>query len=365
VSPIESTETDDRPQAEKILRSRRIEVYAQLGRVDEADRLRGQVEPAELSALFSDFLRAYRGGELAGPKPVAGTVDLYVGHLLGAKGGLLPFAKGFGRTSSAGFDRVLIERWLESERGRGASSDTRRLKLNTARRVGQFAEQHGFISRDSSAGIRAIPKPRPEKGRARTDGVPSEAEIERVLNTFSPPYWADVAELQLRLGLRRSEVLAIGVAWLDERAGVVNVKPGDGFDTKSHEARRIDGVDPETFRLAHHVIDLRRSKGLTTRGYIEAWKRVVAKLEKRGTPWAFRNKSHALRAAYATCSRLAGVPLAVVRDRMGHASERTTEVHYVGRAAGDAPGPFAKRARLVHAEAGKVVALPMRGSKVG
>jgi hypothetical protein len=56
---------------------------------------------------------------------------------------------------------------------------------------------------------------------------------------------------------------------------------------------------------------------------------------------------------------MAGVPLSVVRDRMGHESERTTERHYLGRVAAQAvAGPFQGVPRFASAKSAGATALP-------
>ena len=100
-------------------------------------------------------------------------------------------------------------------------------------------------------------------------------------------------------------------------------------------------MDAPTLALAREVLTLKSLHRLSVSGYTEAWQRACRRLGKQGTPWSYRSKTHGLRAAYATQSRLAGVPLSVVRDRMGHASEATTERYYIGRTAEPVASPFA------------------------
>jgi integrase len=342
---VESTETTDRAEAERILRVREVQVAEQRGDRSRLDVLRRTTPVVTLDELVGDFLRAFAAGDLPGPKPKPSTVDGYIAHLLGARGGLVPFAKRGERATSDRLDRVLVERWLEEERGR-ASADTLRLKLIAARRLITFAADRAFIPAERTTALRALRAPAPSRGRARIDGVPTDAEVTRLLGALSPAFWHPVAELQLRLGLRRSEVLAIVPEWLDEGSGAVHVLVRDDWETKDHASRTVDGVDAETFALAREVLALKQGHGLSVSGYAEAWKRACRKLAKAGTPWRYRSKTHALRAAYATASRLAGVPLSVVRDRMGHESERTTERHYLGRTLEVVQGPFAGRPRF-------------------
>lgn len=374
----ESTQTRDRAEAEAILARRRVEVFRSLG---DDRSVRGallQIRPRPLGDLITEFLRAYRAGELEGRKPASGTVDLLLHHLLGKRGGLVAFASTIGRSMSNDVDAILVTRWLEAE-SRRLAPDSIRMKLCVARRLVGFAVARGYVTDDAARAVRALRAPPSAKGRARRDGVPSEVELRRVLEAMKPKYSGKVrprlsakkaynptpyhlvAELQLRLGLRRGEVIALDESWLDEDTAEVHVRSSEAFDTKSHASRTIDGVDPETFALARQVLAIKRTHGVTVSGYKEAWKRACLRLERDGHAWAFRNKSHALRGAYASMSRMAGVPLLVVRDRLGHSSERVTEKHYLGRTSETVAGPFAGRALMGEADAGltaKVIPFP-------
>ncbi|MFI5300791.1 MAG: tyrosine-type recombinase/integrase [Polyangiales bacterium] len=347
---VESTQTQERREAQQILERRRLEVFRSLGDEDRTETARRRISPVQLDVLISDFLRDLRAGELPGRKPSNATVELYVSQLLGTKGGFLPFAGTMKRSISSQLDGVVVLRWLEAESRRG-SNDTIRLKLIAVRRLAEYGAGRGVVTEEALRAIKQLRAPPSAKGRAIVDGVANEEEIQRLLLALSPPHWRSVAELQLRLGLRRSEVLVIQPTWLDERKGVVTVLVDESFDTKSHESRRIDGVDVVTFALAREVIALRARLALSRTGYREAWDRACRRLEKRGTPWSYRNKSHVLRSAYATMSRLANVPLSIVSKRLGHASERTTERHYLGRMNGPSVSPFAEVPRLVSSDA--------------
>ncbi len=349
----ESTGTRDRAEARQILDRRRIEVFRSLGEDQAADAVLRSVVPIPLERLISDFLRDYASGALPGRKPSAGTVGLAVFHFLGKRGGLTGFAKALERTLSTHFDVVLVTRWLEAERRR-LSNDSLRMKLVAARHLARYAHARGFVRADALKAILDLRAPPSARGRAQVDGVPDISEVERVLQALRPRWkderaavpWHRIAELQLRLGLRRAEVVAIEEGWLEPHAHRIVVRVSDAFDTKSHASRIVDGVDGVTFALAREVLDIKRKHRVTVSGYKEAWKRACSRLAKAGTSWGYRNKSHALRSVYATMSRLAGVPLTVVRDRLGHSSERVTERHYLGRTQAIVPGPFAERGLL-------------------
>jgi integrase len=356
---MESTGMLVRADAERVMRERQLQVAGQRGDTGVRAALLRTAPIVALDALVSDFLRAYSAGDLRGARPSPATIDNTICLLLGTRGGLVPFAVGAGRATTERFDAVLVQRWLESERTRVAG-DTLRLKRLAALKLAEFAVERAFIAEDRLTAMRALPVPRSARGRARADGVPSLAQVHALLDAMTPSYWRDVAELQLRLGVRRGEVLAIDADWIDEARAVVCVRPGNGFDTKNHLAREIDGVDPATLALAKAVVALKGERGLSRSGYVEAWKRALRRLERAGVSWPFRSKTHALRALYATASREAGVPLSIVRDRMGHESERTTEKHYVGRMVGVAPGPFSNVPRRSGDGEGGAKVIPFR-----
>ena len=365
----ESTQTRDRAEALQILDRRRIEVFRGLGEDGRADAVLRGVAPLQLDILATDFLREYAAGDLAGRKPARGTVDVCISHLLGARGGLLPFARSMKRTHTSQFDALVVTRWLEAE-SRRLSNDSVRMKIIVARHLARYAHGRGLLRPDALQAILALRPPASARGRAQVDGVPAMHEVERLLAALRPRRhgdlvvsWDKLAELQLRLGLRRSEVVALDETWLEPMNARIVVRVCETFDTKSHASRNVDGVDGVTFALAREVIAMKRRLSVTASGYKEAWKRACSRLDKAGTPWSYRNKSHSLRSVYATLSRLAGIPLTVVRDRLGHSSERVTERHYLGRTDAVVPGPFAGQALFTQTGGGAaVIPLPLTRS---
>lgn len=364
----ESTQCRDRAEAMQILDRRRIEVFRALGDDDAANAVLRHVTPIPIEQLVSDFLREYRDGALPGRKPSSGTVDLCISHLLGARGGLLTFARSTKRSISTQFDALMVTRWLEGE-SRRLSNDSLRMKVIVARHLARYAHGRGLLRAEALQAVLALRPPASARGRAQVDGVPAMHEVERLLVALRPRRkddartvpWDKLAELQMRLGLRRSEVVALDETWLDPANARIVVRVSATFDTKSHASRNVDGVDGVTFTLAREVIALKRRLRVTASGYKEAWKRACARLAKAGTPWKYRNKSHSLRSVYATMSRLAGVPLTVVRDRLGHSSERVTEKHYLGRTTEVVPGPFSTEPLVSHKHDGgaAIIALPL------
>ena len=62
----------------------------------------------------------------------------------------------------------------------------------------------------------------------------------------------------------------------------VHVRVGDGFDTKSHTSRTIDGVDRETMALAREVVAMSTAEPFSVSGYTMAWKRACKRLARAG-----------------------------------------------------------------------------------
>ncbi len=339
VPPIESTGARSEREAKRVLRRRLTEV-------DRATT--GGASPIVVGertdVAVAEFLRAYQAGELAGRRPSDATVDLAIRLLLGQDRGLLHFAELRGRRETASIDAVVVMRWLET-RAVVNAPDTIRLALYAAKRFAGFAFERVWMSREVERSIHAIRPPPASRGRARDDGVPSDAEIAALLRALRPrregaAAYDGIAELQLRLGLRRGEVIAIQESWLDEERACVHVPCGPRFRPKDRQARTIDGVDPATFVLARDVIAKKERTPVSVVGYRQAFRRACARLAAAGTPWRYRAKTQALRAGHAMASRLAGVPLSVVALRLGHESERTTERHYLGRTGSSVPNPF-------------------------
>jgi len=336
LAPIESTECRTRTEAAQVMKRRIAEVFGRS--MSDAAR-----ETIALDSVVSIFLRDYAGGALRGRTPSDSTVDLNCRLLLGRRG-LIVFARDHRVVDSGGLDEILVMRWLEARAATDAP-DTIRLALGCAKRVAELAAERGYIDERAARAIRSLRGPPAARGRAPTEGVPGDAELEELLTEMEPhraraaPYHL-FAELQLRLGIRRAEVIALDEAWLDERARTVTVRVAVGFRTKDGESRVIDGVDPDTFALAREVIAAKRGTRVTVTGYKEAFRRACERLRRRGKPWRYRARTQALRSAHATKSRLRGIPLTVVARRLGHSSERTTERHYIGRSADAQPGPF-------------------------
>lgn len=336
---VESLGTTDRRAAELKMRERQAEVFTSLGDDRRADRVRRQLFPIGMRAMVSTFLRALAAGELP-PLPAKKTLlDMYIPGMMG-RSGFCDFAESVGAVSSTDMTAALVERWLDQLRVKGLSADTLRLRRQCARRLAQFATMRGHISEAAAGGILAVKRVRGARGRARTDGVPSLAEVMVVLSAMSPVHWQKLAEVQLRLGLRRSEVLALRADWVDERRSVVRVRISADFTTKDCEERIIE-ADAITLGLAADVARLLAARKLTATGYRMAWRRALAVAAKAGIAWRYRAKSHALRQLYATHSAAAGIPVKLVADRLGHSSVRVTEAHYLGRLSGEHPAtPF-------------------------
>ncbi len=115
---------------------------------------------------------------------------------------------------------------------------------------------------------------RPVNGPAIT--TPAAVNTNAAGASRAAPYHL-LAELQLRLGLRRGEVLALESDWLDEAEGRVTVPCNARFAPKSRQARVVDGVDPETFHLARVAVEAKAALCVTEAGYKMALRRACAR----------------------------------------------------------------------------------------
>lgn len=289
--------------------------------------------------LVSAFIKAYATGALRGRAPGPDSIKLAIHLALGEARGLVAYAVAAGIDR---FDEACALRWLEARAPNDAASTIRHC-VNLVRRLAEYGVQIGVVSEATRKTLAAIRPPPTVKGRVHEEGVPTDVEVDAIIDALRPrrrdgaPYDA-VAELQLRLGLRPSEVIALREDWLDEAAGCVYVLASAEFRPKDFESRTIDGVDAATFALARHVIALRNEYRITRTGYKQAWRRAVRRM--RGQSWRYRAKGQSLRAVNATVSRTRGIPLSVVARRLGHSSERTTERSYIGVQRNVHRGPY-------------------------
>lgn len=298
---LETLGTRDRSVAERTFRVRVSEAFAAIGDERAVAELRRNVQSMTLDVAIADFLRDLANG-IAPPKPSASTMETqYIPSLLG-RGGLLPFARAHGVSTTTQLTAAVVERFLDARRAAGAADDTIRLRLVAVRRFVRWAASGGLLAELSADAIAALKRPRGARGRARADGVPTLEEVRALLNTLSPRVWRIVAETQLRLGLRRGEVLRLRDAWIRDDAVVVPAEP-----TKDKEARSIE-CDSVTLALARETACLLAKEHLTIDGYRMAWRRAIESLKRRGVIWAYRAKTHALRQAYATESIVRGLP---------------------------------------------------------
>lgn len=335
---IESTGETGDEDAKRVLQRRVGEVFP------PSESSQAALVAEKMDTTVSEFLRAYAAGKLPGRNPSRATIELAIHVLLGEQRGFLRFTASKNLLETSSLNAVVVMRWLEMRAAVNAS-DTIRIALNIVKRLATFAVARGSIAWDAEKQIRSIRPPPAARGRSRGDGIPTVGELHALFDALRPRRSSGVpfdriAELQLRLGLRRSEVIALEESWLDESAMCVRVPCDDSFRPKDRQSRTIDGVDHATFELARDVVALKREHRVTATGYRQAFRRACARLHAAGMPWRYRSKTQALRAAHATASRIAGVPLSIVALRLGHESERTTERHYLGRDGTVAPGPF-------------------------
>ena len=178
----------------QILDRRRIEVFRTLGDDDAANAVLRNVTPIPIEQLVSDFLREYRDGALPGRKPSSGTVDLCISHLLGARGGLLGFARSTKRTPQHPVRCDRRSRDGSRQRAGGLSNDSLRMKVIVARHLARYAHGRGLLRPEALQAVLALRPPASARGRAQVDGVPRDAR------SRAPPRRASSAPYRRRGG---------------------------------------------------------------------------------------------------------------------------------------------------------------------
>jgi len=335
----ESTGCLEREGAEAVLRRRHLEVLRSCGDDDGVKAARKAAPTAiALRALASNYLLAHATGELEGRTPQPNTVEIENIALLGFSG-LVNYAEGIGHGTSLDLEPRLITRWLEA-RECSHKPNTFRMWLNALRKLARYAFDGGQISQRALDGILAIRARSVGKPLAKRDGVPSHADILRLVETISPGHWQKVATLSWRCGLRQAEALALASDWIDVKRSSITVTSDSRFRTKSGNSRVIDGCSAETIALAGEVAGLIAAKKLDLGAYRAAVRTAVVKLRKADPEnWPFEARSHAFRGHYINANLDAGVPVSIVAARVGHASIATTLGVYQGRSKEVYPEP--------------------------
>lgn len=204
---------------------------------------------------------------------------------------------------------------------RGYSLESRRKTLMLLRQVVRFAIKRGYIVSDPTEGIKLRRDKRP--GRLRWFTV---EELQRIFQKAQElyPQVAHIYRFLYYTGLRRGELVSLKWSDVDLRRKVLKIQ-----DSKSPEGYRRVPLREEAIEILQSLEKL------------SDW---VFVNPDTSLPWdaSFLSKTftkilksckimgaslHTLRHTFASHLAMAGVPLDVIRDLLGHSSVQITEIY--------------------------------------
>lgn len=135
--------------------------------------------------------------------------------------------------------------------------------------------------------------------------------------------WETVARLSVQAGLRRAEILNLKFSNVDFERNRIHIVGDDTWHPKNYERRIV----PIKETLKAHLRKVRNGseyvlgeKRFTLGTLTNYFRRIVKEAGLLGS-------LHTGRHTYGSQAAMRGVPLAVLRDRMGHDSVKTTEIY--------------------------------------
>jgi len=290
-----------------------------------------------LSAFISGYLPEVRGARRNTIMAYRDTFVLFLGYLERAKG--IPLTKL--TLSMVDRDTVLgFLGWLQSERG--CSTSSRNARLAAVRSFYSYLQYREPGLLDTCLSILSIPV---KTGTGKTIGYLSLEAVKLLLalpDQGTKRGRRDLALLALMYdtGSRVQELLDLrpSMLHLDGRTPTVRIHGKGG------RARLVPMLDAQTVHLKRYMaenrLDLPRNRdgplffnsgrqAMTRAGIAYILKKYVSMARKKGAGDLFpiRVSCHTLRHSKAMHLLRAGVNLIYIRDLLGHASVRTTEIY--------------------------------------
>jgi integrase/recombinase XerD len=238
--------------------------------------------------------------------------------------------------------RTHFSGFLASLEAQGLAARSRARMLVSARRFARYLVATGRLASDPSEGVAAPRLPRQLPRTLRPDETAALIEAAGPASGASPRASSalglrDRAMLELLYGsgLRVSELVALPLAGLDRRAGVVRVLG------KGRKERLVPLGEPALDAIAAYLADARpalaaKSKKrsdavfITARGGSMTRQNFFARLRtlavRAGLPQG-RVSPHVLRHAFATDLLEGGADLRAVQTMLGHADLATTQIY--------------------------------------
>lgn len=180
----------------------------------------------------------------------------------------------------------------------------------------RFAELSGYISPQMWRLVKLIPTP---KGRLHY----WEKDEINALYGVSKGIWLTIAKLAIDAGLRREEIHTLKTRNIDFLRNRIHIVGDETWTPKDYERRHL----PMKESLAAHL-----KKTLGRSAYVLGDERpnldVMTTYFRRLVDRAgLQGSLHTGRHTYGSHLAMAGVPLIVIKERMGHASTKTTEIY--------------------------------------
>jgi site-specific recombinase XerD len=185
-----------------------------------------------------------------------------------------------------------------------------------------FAVRNGYLGKNPAAAVSLCRVPTNSEPRYLT-----EVEIEKLREGAADnPELLQMIDFSLRTGARRAELTNIRWADIDLDRGIVYIKNREGFTTKSKRSRAI----PMSERLREMLVGM-RSEGMKPEYRVfnmSYWRFGTCfrdAVQKAGLPASIT--PHVLRHSFCSHMIMRGVPIATVKELMGHASISTSLIY--------------------------------------
>jgi integrase len=188
--------------------------------------------------------------------------------------------------------------------------------LSALKAMMRYAEASRLIDPQIWRLVRMIPTP---KGRL---AFWQEGEI-KTLYVRCKGIWETIARLAIEAGLRREEIHTLKVASVDFRTNRINIVGDETWTPKSCERRSV----PMKPTLSKHLKKVMNGSVHVLgddRPNLDVMTSYFRKLVRKA---GLDGSLHKGRHTYAALQAMKGIPLAVIRDRLGHGSIKTTEIY--------------------------------------
>lgn len=280
---------------------------------NENQSRKGPARPKDIDSVVGDYLALARTNGRR-----AGTLARYESALAHFR----RIADEMGRTDIDQIDVSFVDAYRTSRTEAGRAPKTVSLEVLVIRQLVNFAVRTGVLRNDPLAQLR-LPK-----ARAGRQPCWSWEEVERILAAAHEPQ-RSMFTLLAETGMRFGEMQWLSWEDVDLDNGVLHVRPKEGWQPKSGDARTV----PISSRLRAVLAKLpRRARWVFTaapstkypdgdhqvseRRLLASLKRVLARIDMPAA-----GKLHTFRHAFISSNLATGTPPSTVRAWVGHVSD--------------------------------------------